>query len=210
MEISFANADVEWEGRIVSAHHKLASTERLMESGIGEAEQWKRYDGEFHQALISNCGSRVLMEAHALVFDKYFRYLMVAFMYRHEEPAAEPAPESEEAAGLLSASAFEEEGQAAAPVEPFSDDLAALFKELEAENVTFRGWATPGATAHCAALDLARTACRRAERRICALQEQAELRNPEIIVYLNRLSDLLWLFARWAEPQAPGAETHLV
>src|SRR2546428_3770719 len=87
MQVSFANADVEWEGRIVSAHHKLASTERLMESGLGELEQWKRYDGEFHQALISNCGSRVLMETHALVFDKYFRYQMVAFQYRGSEPA---------------------------------------------------------------------------------------------------------------------------
>ncbi len=87
MQVSFANADVEWEGRIVSAHHKLASTERLMESGLGELEQWKRYDGEFHQALISNCGSRVLMETHALVFDKYFRYQMVAFQYRGGEPA---------------------------------------------------------------------------------------------------------------------------
>ncbi len=67
MKRSFANADMEWEGRVVSAHHKLASTERLMESGVGEPEQWKRYDGEFHQALISNCGSRVLMESHALV-----------------------------------------------------------------------------------------------------------------------------------------------
>jgi DNA-binding GntR family transcriptional regulator len=89
MAVSFANADVEWEGRVVSAHHKLASTERLMESGIGEPEQWKRYDGEFHQALISNCGSRVLMDAHALVFDKYFRYQMLAFLYRGGEPAAQ-------------------------------------------------------------------------------------------------------------------------
>ena len=89
MEVSFANADVEWEGRVVSAHHKLASTERLMESDIGEPEQWKRYDGEFHQALISNCGSRVLMEVHALVFDKYFRYQMVAFNYRGVEPAVQ-------------------------------------------------------------------------------------------------------------------------
>ncbi len=89
MESSFAHADVEWEGRIVSAHHKLASTERLMESGIGELEQWKRYDGEFHQALISNCGSRVLMEAHALLFDKYVRYVMVAFSYRGAEPATQ-------------------------------------------------------------------------------------------------------------------------
>jgi DNA-binding GntR family transcriptional regulator len=89
MEASFANADVEWEGRVVSAHHKLASTERLMESDIGEPEQWKRYDGEFHQALISNCGSRVMMETHALVFDKYFRYQMVAFNYRGGEPAVQ-------------------------------------------------------------------------------------------------------------------------
>jgi GntR family transcriptional regulator, carbon starvation induced regulator len=89
MEVSFAKADVEWEGRVVSAHHKLASTERLMESGIGEPAQWKRYDGEFHHALISNCGSRALMQAHALVFDKYFRYLMVLFSYRGEEPAAQ-------------------------------------------------------------------------------------------------------------------------
>lgn len=87
MEASFARADVEWEGRVVSAHHKLASTERLMESGIGELEQWKRYDSEFHQALISNCGSRVLMETHAAVFDKYFRYQMIAFNYRGGEPA---------------------------------------------------------------------------------------------------------------------------
>ncbi len=89
MEVAFANADVEWEGRVVSAHHKLASTERLMKSEIGEPEQWKRYDSEFHQALISNCGSRVLMEAHALVFDKYFRYQMVAFNYRGGEPAVQ-------------------------------------------------------------------------------------------------------------------------
>ena len=87
MRVSFANTDVEWEGRVVSAHHKLASTDRLLEKGLGELEKWKRYDGEFHQALISNCGSRTLMETHALVFDKYFRYQMIAFSYRGSEPA---------------------------------------------------------------------------------------------------------------------------
>lgn len=86
MQVSFENADVEWEGRVVSAHHKLASTDQLMEQGIGELEQWKRYDGEFHQALISNCGSQVLMETHATVFDMYFRYQMIAFTYRGSEP----------------------------------------------------------------------------------------------------------------------------
>src|SRR5580704_13787696 len=87
MENSFARADVEWEGRVVSAHHKLAAIERLMASAVGQPEQWKRYDSEFHQALISNCGSQVLMEAHAAVFDRYFRYQMIALHYRGEEPA---------------------------------------------------------------------------------------------------------------------------
>jgi cob(I)alamin adenosyltransferase len=71
--------------------------------------------------------------------------------------------------------------------------------EIESKNVSFRGWATPGGTAHAAGLDLARTVCRRAERRVCQLQEDGQLRNLEILVYLNRLSDLLWLLARQAE-----------
>ncbi len=71
--------------------------------------------------------------------------------------------------------------------------------EIEAQSVTFKGWATPGATLHSAALDVARTVCRRAERRVCALHEAGQLENPEIIIYLNRLADLLWLFARWVE-----------
>jgi GntR family carbon starvation induced transcriptional regulator len=87
MEASFARADVEWEGRVVSAHHKLAATERLMSSNIGEPDQWKRYDSEFHHELISNCGSHALMETHAAVFDRYFRYQMIALNYRGEEPA---------------------------------------------------------------------------------------------------------------------------
>jgi GntR family carbon starvation induced transcriptional regulator len=87
MEASFARADMEWEGRVVAAHHKLAVTERLMSSNIGEQDQWKRYDSEFHQELISNCGSRTLMEAHAAVFDKYFRYQIIALNYRGDEPA---------------------------------------------------------------------------------------------------------------------------
>jgi GntR family transcriptional regulator, carbon starvation induced regulator len=83
MEQSFAHGDMEWEGRVVSAHHKLSATERAMSTKKAAIHQlWKRYDGEFHQALISSCGSRPLMEAHAAVFDKYFRYLILALSYR--------------------------------------------------------------------------------------------------------------------------------
>ena len=77
--------------------------------------------------------------------------------------------------------------------------LDGLVKEIEAQNISFKGWATPGATQNSAALDVARTVCRRAERRVCDLQAAGELKNDEIIIFLNRLSDLLWLFARWVE-----------
>jgi len=77
--------------------------------------------------------------------------------------------------------------------------LDAVVKEIEAQSITFKGWATPGATLNSAALDVARTVCRRAERRVCALQEADQLHNSEIIIYLNRLADLLWLMARWVE-----------
>jgi len=83
--------------------------------------------------------------------------------------------------------------------------LDALVTEIEAQKVSFAGWATPGATENSAALDVARTTCRRAERRVCGLQEAGQLQNDEIVIYLNRLSDLLWLFARWVETHQPAA-----
>jgi GntR family transcriptional regulator, carbon starvation induced regulator len=86
MERSFARGDMEWEGRVVSAHHKLAATEHQFTSGKPEAALWKRYDGEFHQALISNCGSRELMESHQMIFDKYFRYPLISADSRGLEP----------------------------------------------------------------------------------------------------------------------------
>ena len=45
-------------------------------------EQWKMHDWQFHQALISACGSKTLMETHAAAFDKYLRYQMIALSYR--------------------------------------------------------------------------------------------------------------------------------
>lgn len=79
--------------------------------------------------------------------------------------------------------------------------LEKLAGEIEAGDVSGHGWATPGADPGSAALDLARTACRRAERRVCALLESGDLQNPELVIYLNRLADLLWLLARWSEKQ---------
>ncbi len=78
---------------------------------------------------------------------------------------------------------------------------------IEARKISYNGWATPGANLSSAALDVARTTCRRAERRITTLRESGETENGEILKYLNRLSDLLWLMARWTEtPAAAGSE----
>lgn len=81
-------------------------------------------------------------------------------------------------------------------------DVGRLTREvhaIEKRGVRYAGWATPGANPAAAALDVARTICRRAERRVVALGERARRTNPEVIRYLNRLSDLLWLLARQAE-----------
>jgi DNA-binding GntR family transcriptional regulator len=83
IENSFAAGDVEWEARVVAAHHKLASMEDKMKTGDrGETELWKRYDWQFHQTLISACGSQTMMETHASVFDKYLRYQIIALNFR--------------------------------------------------------------------------------------------------------------------------------
>jgi cob(I)alamin adenosyltransferase len=79
--------------------------------------------------------------------------------------------------------------------------LDRIVQEIESQNVSFKGWSTPGENAASAALDVARATCRRAERRVCALQESHPLGNLEILVFLNRLSDALWLMARWAETE---------
>jgi len=85
LEQSFRSGDVEWEGRVVAAHHKLAAMEKRMAAGDRSvAESWKRYDGEFHHATISACGSRVLLETHAAIYDRYLRYQVVVGLYRGE------------------------------------------------------------------------------------------------------------------------------
>ena len=76
------------------------------------------------------------------------------------------------------------------------DDTVAA---IEARQPKFAGWATPGATLHAAALELARATARRAERRLVGLAAHGKTVRPVILQYINRVSDLLWLMAREAE-----------
>ena len=83
------------------------------------------------------------------------------------------------------------------------DVLDNWVREIEQREITFDGWATPGDTPASAFLDHARTTCRRAERQVCRAENS--IRHYEIIlIYLNRLSDVLWLFARWMERPSSG------
>jgi DNA-binding GntR family transcriptional regulator len=90
MKASFENGDLEWEGRVVAGHHKLSHLEKRMADGDkSQTELWKRYDREFHHALISACDSTALLETHASIYDKYLRYQMVAVVFRGEIAARE-------------------------------------------------------------------------------------------------------------------------
>jgi cob(I)alamin adenosyltransferase len=83
------------------------------------------------------------------------------------------------------------------------EDLDRLIAELEERHViSFRHWATPGATVESAFLDVARTVCRRAEREVVALAGTGAELNPVLVRFLNRLSDACWLLARYVETKA--------
>ncbi len=79
------------------------------------------------------------------------------------------------------------------------DRVDAAIERLEARGLKFTGWALPGANRPAAALDLARTTARRAERRLLDLRDHGMAPPPLHGQYINRVSDLLWLLARHAE-----------
>ncbi|HUO51157.1 MAG TPA: cob(I)yrinic acid a,c-diamide adenosyltransferase [Gemmatimonadaceae bacterium] len=77
----------------------------------------------------------------------------------------------------------------------------------EAELEPLTAFILPGGTPKAAALHVARTVCRRAERRVIALAHDPEVHVPPVvIIYLNRLSDLLFVLARVANRRAGAAE----
>jgi cob(I)alamin adenosyltransferase len=82
------------------------------------------------------------------------------------------------------------------------DALEGEVHELEARVPLPKAFVIPGGSVAAAALDMARTFVRRAERRAVALRRAGELENAEVVRYLNRCSDLLFMLARDAEQGA--------
>jgi len=88
------------------------------------------------------------------------------------------------------------------------DRLTKQISDLEKNKaLKFDDWVVPGGTAGSSTLDVARATCRRAERSALMLSRCSPPFNPEIIRYLNRLSDLCWILARYLDNLAkPNVE----
>jgi cob(I)alamin adenosyltransferase len=88
------------------------------------------------------------------------------------------------------------------------DVLTAQVHQLETQQGIVSDWSVAGEDPGGAAYDVARAICRRAERCVVRLIESGEIVEPSVLAYLNRLSDLLWLFGRKLE-LAAGASSSL-
>jgi cob(I)alamin adenosyltransferase len=80
--------------------------------------------------------------------------------------------------------------------------LTDLVHKVEATEGILADWSLPGAHTESAAYEMARTVCRRAERHVVRFIESGGVVQPEVVAYLNRLSDLIWLFGRLIEVDA--------
>ena len=82
------------------------------------------------------------------------------------------------------------------------DRLTTEVHRIEAIDGILADWSIPGEHRAAAAFDVARTICRRAERALVRLQDGGVAVQPAILAYVNRLSDLVWLFGRKLEHDA--------
>jgi cob(I)alamin adenosyltransferase len=86
--------------------------------------------------------------------------------------------------------------------------LTELVHKIEATEGLASDWSLPGAHPGAAAYEMARTTCRRAERTVVRFIESGAQVDPNVLAYLNRLSDLVWLFGRLLEVEA-GVDSRL-
>jgi len=84
-------------------------------------------------------------------------------------------------------------------------DTEARIDRLEKDLPQLKNFVLPAGCPLAAQLHVARTVCRRAERRVVALRRQADV-EPRLVRYLNRLADLLFVMARWCNRRAGVAD----
>jgi cob(I)alamin adenosyltransferase len=88
------------------------------------------------------------------------------------------------------------------------DHLTDLVHMIEGKEGILSDWSLPGAHTEAATFEIARTVCRRAERSIVRLVEDGTTIDSQVLAYINRLSDVLWLFGRLLELES-GVDSRL-
>jgi cob(I)alamin adenosyltransferase len=164
--------------------------------------------GLFGGGRVRKCDARV--EAYGEVDEACAAIGVARAALADEELGAELARIQEElfCVGAELASPHGVKARAVVPrIEPrWAERLEQAMDRWDGELPVLHAFVLPGGTQAAAALHLARTVCRRAERRVVALAAEAAL-DPAVLVYLNRLSDLLFIAARLANHRAGRAET---
>ena len=131
--------------------------------------------------------------------------------------AAKPSPQTDRWLEEVQQQLFHLGADLATPLDAKSDWVARvkpsqvkwledIIDQMTAELAPLKHFILPGGTFTAAQLHLARTVCRRAERAVTALRQEADI-NDCIIAYINRLSDWLFTLARFENQQAGESET---
>lgn len=82
--LSIAHGDIEWEARLTAAHHKLAHIESKMKDNSDIepfVSVWTKCDWEFHDTLMSACGSDLLRQTHRSVYDQFRQQVVSELRY---------------------------------------------------------------------------------------------------------------------------------
>jgi len=158
-------------------------------TGLLGAERVPKYDERIEALGLVDEATSALGLARASSNDERVRTVILEQQRNLYRLMAELATTSE-SAGKLSVGAVS--AQDVEEVERLADELK---REVEIGN----RFIIPGESFPGAALDLARTIIRRAERYVTRMVHAGRVANPEVIRYLNRLSDLLFILARFVE-----------
>ena len=145
---------------------------------------------------ISKAGARV--EAYGTVDELIAHLALARALAAHDEAASIAAQVQRDLFTVAEALARDDREPKGVPAARI-DDLTSQVHRIEALDGILVDWAIAGEDAGGAAFEVARTVCRRAERLVVGLADAGERIDPTLIVYLNRLSDLLWLLGRLIE-----------
>ncbi len=80
-----AAGDEAWESRMVAAFHKLDRAEERIQQDTGSLDEWEQRNREFHEAVVSACGSPWLIRLQKLLYAQHERYRRVSLTFREPD-----------------------------------------------------------------------------------------------------------------------------